>query len=325
MIAFAPAPSRRLRLRGAMTRTNGRSFPGRARLVAALLVVAAAGAAAQGTSVERGRYLVTTIMACGNCHTPKDGERRADRRQGALGRRHRLRHPALRRRRGQHHARPRDRHRQLDRRRDQARHHPWRAPGARPARRQAAGRSRWPRTSSRRSCRRDQDAIVAYLRSVPPVRQCPRRAGLPRAGERDAVRPRRPRLHPRPTWRTRRGAAPTSPPSATAWSATRRRASAACSSSTARSAPAAGRSCRRSSRACRRAGRARSRATSRPTASAASAPGATPRSSGRSRRASAATAAAWTSRCRLPGTPACATTTSTRSSPTCARCRPLSR
>ena len=31
----------------------------------------ASGATAQ-TALERGRYLVTTIMACGNCHTPKD-------------------------------------------------------------------------------------------------------------------------------------------------------------------------------------------------------------------------------------------------------------
>jgi len=36
----------------------------------------AATAAAQGTPLERGRYLVTTIMACGNCHTPKDAEGR---------------------------------------------------------------------------------------------------------------------------------------------------------------------------------------------------------------------------------------------------------
>lgn len=30
----------------------------------------------QGTPLERGRYLVTTIMACGNCHTPRDSEGR---------------------------------------------------------------------------------------------------------------------------------------------------------------------------------------------------------------------------------------------------------
>ena len=49
--------------------------------IASLIVVAlacvATTAAAQGTPLERGRYLVTTILACGNCHTPKDAEGRA--------------------------------------------------------------------------------------------------------------------------------------------------------------------------------------------------------------------------------------------------------
>jgi mono/diheme cytochrome c family protein len=43
--------------------------------VAALLLLLAGGlpgqAMAQGTPLERGRYLVETIAACGNCHTPK--------------------------------------------------------------------------------------------------------------------------------------------------------------------------------------------------------------------------------------------------------------
>ena len=39
--------------------------------------VATAGSAAAQVPLERGRYLVTTILACGNCHTPKDGEGRA--------------------------------------------------------------------------------------------------------------------------------------------------------------------------------------------------------------------------------------------------------
>jgi mono/diheme cytochrome c family protein len=39
-------------------------------LIVAICVMAS-GATAQ-TALERGRYLVTTIMACGNCHTPKD-------------------------------------------------------------------------------------------------------------------------------------------------------------------------------------------------------------------------------------------------------------
>lgn len=40
-----------------------------ARLVAFLVV---GGGASAETPVERGSYLVNTIMACGNCHTPKD-------------------------------------------------------------------------------------------------------------------------------------------------------------------------------------------------------------------------------------------------------------
>ena len=48
----------------------------RALLVAATLGGGVACALAQGAPLERGRYLVTTIMACGNCHTPKDGEGR---------------------------------------------------------------------------------------------------------------------------------------------------------------------------------------------------------------------------------------------------------
>ena len=45
--------------------------------IAATLASAVAPAHAQGAPLERGRYLVTTIMACGNCHTPKDAEGRA--------------------------------------------------------------------------------------------------------------------------------------------------------------------------------------------------------------------------------------------------------
>src|SRR5262245_3596966 len=41
--------------------------------LATLLTAAAAlvGAASAETSVERGSYLVNTIMTCGNCHSPK--------------------------------------------------------------------------------------------------------------------------------------------------------------------------------------------------------------------------------------------------------------
>ena len=49
----------------------------RAHLVLAAALAAAAGAASAETPLERGRYLVTTILACGNCHTPKDGDGRA--------------------------------------------------------------------------------------------------------------------------------------------------------------------------------------------------------------------------------------------------------
>ena len=43
----------------------------RALLIAVAVFAAAANAGAE-TPVERGRYLVETIGACGNCHTPKD-------------------------------------------------------------------------------------------------------------------------------------------------------------------------------------------------------------------------------------------------------------
>jgi cytochrome c553 len=36
-----------------------------------LAVLAAATAASAQTSLERGRYLVDTVMTCHNCHTPK--------------------------------------------------------------------------------------------------------------------------------------------------------------------------------------------------------------------------------------------------------------
>lgn len=45
-------------------------------LAAAMLVAAASAHVAAETPVERGRYLVNTILACGNCHTPKDAEGR---------------------------------------------------------------------------------------------------------------------------------------------------------------------------------------------------------------------------------------------------------
>jgi mono/diheme cytochrome c family protein len=49
----------------------------RAALLGAALAGSMVSALAQGTPLERGRYLVTTVMACGNCHTPKDADGRA--------------------------------------------------------------------------------------------------------------------------------------------------------------------------------------------------------------------------------------------------------
>jgi mono/diheme cytochrome c family protein len=59
-----------------MTRTNLPSISVRVLLAATMLLGTTASAIAQGTAVDRGRYLVTTIMACGNCHTPKDAQGR---------------------------------------------------------------------------------------------------------------------------------------------------------------------------------------------------------------------------------------------------------
>jgi mono/diheme cytochrome c family protein len=44
-------------------------------LACALACVLLTGARAE-TAIERGNYLVNTIMACGNCHSPRDGEGR---------------------------------------------------------------------------------------------------------------------------------------------------------------------------------------------------------------------------------------------------------
>lgn len=52
------------------------TLPLRALLVAATIAGVVAPASAQVSPLERGRYLVTTVMACGNCHTPKDAQGR---------------------------------------------------------------------------------------------------------------------------------------------------------------------------------------------------------------------------------------------------------
>ena len=44
----------------------------RGSILAALAVLALTAAARAETPVERGAYLVNTVMACGNCHTPRD-------------------------------------------------------------------------------------------------------------------------------------------------------------------------------------------------------------------------------------------------------------
>ncbi len=48
----------------------------RSLLACALTCVLVAGGAHAETAIERGNYLVNTIMACGNCHSPRDGEGR---------------------------------------------------------------------------------------------------------------------------------------------------------------------------------------------------------------------------------------------------------
>jgi len=59
-----------------MTRTDTLTTSARLFVIAAVLGASAFAVRAQTTPLERGRYLVTTIMACGNCHTPKDAEGR---------------------------------------------------------------------------------------------------------------------------------------------------------------------------------------------------------------------------------------------------------
>jgi mono/diheme cytochrome c family protein len=46
----------------------------RAGIVCFMLLFAASGSALAQSPIERGSYLVNTIMACGNCHTPRDAD-----------------------------------------------------------------------------------------------------------------------------------------------------------------------------------------------------------------------------------------------------------
>jgi mono/diheme cytochrome c family protein len=48
----------------------------RSAILACGLVLAAIHSAAAETALERGNYLVNTIMACGNCHSPRDADGR---------------------------------------------------------------------------------------------------------------------------------------------------------------------------------------------------------------------------------------------------------
>src|SRR3981081_2395543 len=45
--------------------------------IACLLLLAVSDGAMAESPAERGNYLVNTIMACGNCHTPRDADGRA--------------------------------------------------------------------------------------------------------------------------------------------------------------------------------------------------------------------------------------------------------
>lgn len=60
-----------------MPHTNSLVTPVRVLTLAITLAGGMVSAVAQGSPLERGRYLVTTIMACGNCHTPKDAQGQA--------------------------------------------------------------------------------------------------------------------------------------------------------------------------------------------------------------------------------------------------------
>ena len=84
-------------------------------IIALSLVLFAAPSRAE-SQLERGRYLVETVAACGNCHTPK-GPNGPLTNKKTRGRR---RHQACGLHRGdpKHHARSGDRHRQMDRPRD---------------------------------------------------------------------------------------------------------------------------------------------------------------------------------------------------------------
>ena len=58
--------------RGSAMRVVTRTRTAAGAVCAAVVVAVTRGAGSTETLVERGAYLVTTVAACGNCHTPRD-------------------------------------------------------------------------------------------------------------------------------------------------------------------------------------------------------------------------------------------------------------
>ena len=226
-----------------MSRFPVRSIPARSlplggMRAAARGACAAASAFAQDAAVERGRYLVTTVMACGNCHTPKDADGRPvagkELSGGGIG----FEIPPF--------VGPRPTSRPTSETgigdwTDAEIRAPSPTASARswPARRPAAGRAdggELLQGDPARRPRRDR-RLPAHGAGGAQRR---RGAGLPRARPARAFATAdRGFADGRSAKRPRRPAAPTSRRSATASNATRRKASAARCSSTPRSAPAA--------------------------------------------------------------------------------------
>ena len=133
-------------------------------LVALWLATGAAVALAQKPSlIERGKYLMESVVACGNCHMQRgpQGQPLLDKGlSGGMVFDERAVHGL----RAQHHARREHRHRQMDRRAAGQGHPRGRAPRQEPDRPADADRF------YRRMSDDDLAAIIAYLRAQPPVR-----------------------------------------------------------------------------------------------------------------------------------------------------------
>ena len=248
-----------------------------------LLLVAASGARTAESPTARGAYLVDTIMACGNCHTPRDGDGKpiAER---ALSGGLTFNTPAFvttapnitpDKETGIGSWSGAEIKRAL-------------IEGSRPDHGRLAGvplAAIMPANFYKALLPDDLDAIIAYLRSVKPIRN-----EVPDPVYKVPVRrdpyPMRTPASTRPCSPTRSGAAPISSPSAIAWNATRR-GHAACPISRQASAAAAGRS--RHAKVRRKARREASPPTSHRTRPQGSAAGPTPKSAAPSRTASGAT------------------------------------